>query len=287
MLCWSLGNKNQALNLLNKCNESSYAPLYLCRAMLKSGQDKLADIQKAEGLEQSSRTGLALINYYLELEDKEKAEKVAQYYFSKYPENYIIGLKYAKALCVNTKYVECIAVLKRIKVLPNEGAYEGRVIYREANLFQAINLLKKKRYSDAIKFVEQSKIWIENLGVGKPYDSDIDERLENYILASAYFKQGNPKKADDFYKKVIEKANQYSGSFNLYDLITVLSLCKTGDVDRADCMVQEWNKRQPDEKIVQWSTVIYNGEVEKARKLLDEINNVNDTNFTMIVHLLQ
>ena len=44
--------------------------------MLKSGQDKLADIQKAEQLEQSWRTGLALINYYLESGDKENAEKV-------------------------------------------------------------------------------------------------------------------------------------------------------------------------------------------------------------------
>lgn len=287
LLYWSLGNKDQALNLLNKCNESSYAPLYLCRAMLKSGQDKLADIQKAEELEQSYRTGLALINYYLESNEKEKAEKIAQYYFRKFPENYVIGLKYAKTLCVNAKYVECIAVLKRLKVLPNEGAYEGRAVYREANLYQAINLLKKKQYSKAIRFVENSKIWIENLGVGKPYDSDIDECLENYILASAYFEQGNPKKADVFYKKVIEKANYYSGSFNLNELIIALSICKAGDVDRADRMVQEWNKKQPDEKVVQWSTAIYKGEVEKARKLLDEIYNVNDNNFTIIVYLLQ
>jgi hypothetical protein len=52
-------------------------------------------------------------------------------------------------------------------------------------------------------------------------------------------------------------------------------------------MVEEWNKQQPDEKVVQWSTAIYKDEVEKARKLLDEMYNVNDNNFTIIAHLLQ
>ena len=86
---------------------------------------------------------------------------------------------------------------------------------------------------------------------------------------------------------MIEKASFYSGTFNLNELMIVLSLCKTGDVDRADRMVEEWNKQQPDEKVVQWSTAIYKGDVEKARKLLDEMYNVNDNNFTIIAHLLQ
>ena len=34
-----------------------------------------------------------------------------------------------------------------------------------------------------MKSVEDSKKWPENLGVGKPYDNMIDNRLENYLEA--------------------------------------------------------------------------------------------------------
>ena len=36
---------------------------------------------------------------------------------------------------------------------------------------------------------EKAKLWPRNLGVGKPYE--VDERLENYIIAKANNKLGN------------------------------------------------------------------------------------------------
>lgn len=39
-----------------------------------------------------------------------------------------------------------------------------------------------------------SKKWPENLGVGKPYDNMIDNRLENYLEAKVAKKQGDRQK---------------------------------------------------------------------------------------------
>jgi hypothetical protein len=37
------------------------------------------------------------------------------------------------------------------------------------------------KYQDALSDVEQSKLWFEHLGVGKPYDENIDLSVENFI----------------------------------------------------------------------------------------------------------
>jgi hypothetical protein len=81
------------------------------------------------------------------------------------------------------QYSQCISLLNKMSVLPNEGAYEGRAVYRAANLYRAIEQLNLGNYESAMKSVEDSKKWPENLGVGKPYDNMIDNRLENYLEA--------------------------------------------------------------------------------------------------------
>src|SRR5690606_6080574 len=70
-----------------------------------------------------------------------------------------------------------------IEVLPYEGAYEGRVLYRAVKLILAMNALEEGRLTDAAQFIEESKRWPENLGVGKPYDSQINTEWEDSISA--------------------------------------------------------------------------------------------------------
>ncbi len=61
------------------------------------------------------------------------------------PDNNYLGLMYAKTLIVNARYKECIEHLKNITVLPTEGSYEGRDVYKKANLRMALALLKEKK----------------------------------------------------------------------------------------------------------------------------------------------
>ena len=98
-------------------------------------------------------------------------------------------------LCVETgQYQPCISLLSRMQVLPNEGSYAGRAVYREANLYRAMEQLSHKNYKQVVKSVETSKEWPENLGVGKPYDNMIDNRLEDYLEAKAAAGQGDSRK---------------------------------------------------------------------------------------------
>ena len=46
---------------------------------------------------------------------------------------------------------------------------------------QALNQIKQQNYDTALALINISKLWPENLGAGKPYDEDIDIRLENWL----------------------------------------------------------------------------------------------------------
>lgn len=134
--CWANQDKAKALALFEGCSGANYGPFYLSRASLKEGESRLTDLLKTEQVDESWRTGLALINYY-------------------------IGLKYAKALCETSQYQPCISLLSKIQVLPNEGSYAGRAVYREANLYRAMEQLRSKNYKQVMKSVEASKEWPE------------------------------------------------------------------------------------------------------------------------------
>src|SRR6185503_13040941 len=100
-------------------------------------------------------------------------------YSKQHPENYITGMLYAKSLLLNQRYKESDAVLSKLNIIPFEGATEGRQLYREVKLMEAIDAMRNKDYKKALQFISESRLWPENLGEGKPYDADIDERLKN------------------------------------------------------------------------------------------------------------
>jgi hypothetical protein len=75
-------------------------------------------------------------------------------------------------------------VLEGMNILPNEGSSQGKEVFEQACLFQSLELIKKNKYSQAIRMIEKSKEWPENLGVGKPFKPNIriQDRLEAFCL---------------------------------------------------------------------------------------------------------
>ncbi len=294
LIRWTNQDKAKALELLENCGEADYAPFYLSRASLKEGESRLADLLKAEQIEMSWRTGFALINHYVANNQWQKAVETGKKYTKKYPSNYYIGLKYAKALCETGQYQPCISLLSRMQVLPNEGSYAGRAVYREANLYRAMEQLSHKNYKQVMKSVEASKEWPENLGVGKPYDDMIDSRLEDYLEAQAAAGQGDSRKASALLSAVAgyKTSRSYFGSGNL---LSALALRESGKVQEADRMVAAWSTDFPENRVAQWCTAIYRGEKEKAAGMLQSRNDQTDTtpweasfrdsNFGLIVRL--
>lgn len=294
LIRWANQDKAKALELLENCGEADYAPFYLSRASLKEGESRLADLLKAEQIEMSWRTGFALINHYVANNQWQKAVETGKKYTKKYPSNYYIGLKYAKALCETGQYQPCISLLSRMQVLPNEGSYAGRAVYREANLYRAMEQLSHKNYKQVVKSVETSKEWPENLGVGKPYDNMIDNRLEDYLEAKAAAGQGDSRKTSALLAAVADYTISRS-HFESGNLLSALALRESGKVQEADHMVAAWSTDFPENRVVQWCTAIYRGEKEKAVGMLQSRNDqtnttpweasFRDSNFDLIVHL--
>ena len=294
LIRWANQDKAKALELLENCGEADYAPFYLSRASLKEGESRLADLLKAEQIEMSWRTGFALINHYVANNQWQKAVETGKKYTKKYPSNYYIGLKYAKALCETGQYQPCISLLSRMQVLPNEGSYAGRAVYREANLYRAMEQLSHKNYKQVVKSVETSKEWPENLGVGKPFDNMIDNRLEDYLEAKAAAGQGDSRKTSALLAAVADYTISRS-HFESGNLLSALALRESGKVQEADHMVAAWSTDFPENRVVQWCTAIYRGEKEKAVGMLQSRNDqtnttpweasFRDSNFDLIVRL--
>ena len=294
LIRWANQDKAKALELLENCGEADYAPFYLSRASLKEGESRLADLLKAEQIEMSWRTGFALINHYVANNQWQKAVETGKKYTKKYPSNYYIGLKYAKALCETGQYQPCISLLSRMQVLPNEGSYAGRAVYREANLYRAMEQLNHKNYKQVMKSVEASKEWPENLGVGKPYDNMIDSRLEDYLEAKAAAGQGDGQKASALLSAVVGYQTSHS-YFDSGNLLSALALRELGKESEASRMVTSWSTEFPGNRIAEWCTSIYRSEKEKAAEMLKSRKEQTDTtpwessfrdsNFELIVRL--
>ncbi|MDR2773636.1 MAG: DUF5107 domain-containing protein [Tannerella sp.] len=179
-----LREKEKAAVLWEQCGDTpDDAVFYQARAQYRTGEERLKDLLHAERLEKSWRTGLALARYFQEKNQYDVMYEIAKKYITDFPDNYMLGLKYSAAMLAQKKYRECTEFLSRLKVLPNEGAYEGRVVYRKAWLFCALENVKTGDFKAALADVEESKLWPESLGVGKPYDENIDLSVENFITA--------------------------------------------------------------------------------------------------------
>ena len=266
LICHANHDKAKALEIMDNCGETDYIPFYLYRASLKKGTEQLNDLQKAARLGNDWRTGLNLIKYYAGTENWKEANITAARYYKLFPENYVIGLQYAKTLCETEQYARAILLLRKIQVLPNEGAYAGRGIYRDANLYEAMAYIKKHKYEKALTSIEESKQWIENLGVGKPYEDQIDYRVENFLSAKALVNQ--PVKASLFLERVTKTPvkNYYFESTNL---LVALALSETGQKEVADKWVSLWKTQYPSSPIIEWCTAIYQGDTALAAKILN------------------
>lgn len=264
MILHACRNKTKALELLQSRQDADYAPFYLYRASLETGAARLDDLKKAETFGNDWRTGMALIKYYAGQEDWEEANRTASRYYRLFPDQYMIGLQYARTLCETNRYAACISLLKKIHVLPNEGAYAGRQVYRNAHLFEAMRYLKAGKNAKALQAIAESKIWRENLGVGKPYEDRIDYRVENFLEAQA---SGNSPETESLREQIAAHPRN-ARYFESADLLTVTALRQTGKQAEADRRVAEWKKRYAANPVAAWCIAIYEGDTARATDLL-------------------
>ena len=110
--------------------------------------------------------------------------------------------------------------------------------------------------------------WPENLGVGKPYDTD--ERIEDYLENLYWEKKGKSSKADELGNKIIDQT-LHNDSFTASTFLGAMLLKNTGKTDEAKTIIQNWNKKEPENPVAAWSYETLFGSTEKAAALLNEI----------------
>jgi tetratricopeptide (TPR) repeat protein len=208
---WHMNHLPKVKELFSQIGaKSDYAPFYAARARLYKNDSTasaqvLSDIQRAIELDPKGwRYGADLVTYYYTRGDYGKSLAAGEKYYNLDKDNYLVGMLYAQSLIANEKYAEAKKVMTSIYILPNEGATDGRDLYKESVLMLAVNEMKKKNYSKALAYVAESRKWPESLGVGRPYDSDIDERLEDWMAYTSYSKLGNKKAAKEMLDKILK-----------------------------------------------------------------------------------
>ena len=227
----SVGQKTLGLQLLKECgNEPDSDIFYRFRAKMFKNEDYAAnekDYLKALQLNNTDwKLREEVIQFYLDNDKIEAAYKLAKKSYSKYPKNANIGLIYAKSALLNNQYGKTIEVLNDILILPFEHASESKKIYTDAHILMALDNMQSKNYKRAISFLESSKEWPENLGVGKPFHAD--ERLQDYLLAVNFELLKDSRKSEQILTNILSYQNNNKKMVSANELFELLSLKKLG-----------------------------------------------------------
>ncbi len=253
LIQWYCNNLIKAKELFEKCvSEPDYAPFYISRGILLSDdQTKQDDVQKdfkrAILIDPKEwRTWHTLTNFYERTGSFSKQYDNAKKAYQKFLDNPFISLDYASSLVNVKKPKDCLDVLSKTRVFPQEGAREGHDIFETANIAQALTSIEQKRYKEAVKYLEKAKEFPENLGVGKPYDPDY--RILDYLLAYCANETGNEKKSLQYYDNITDFSSDPERFFTARNInsnyITYMVLKNLGKEKEATKLIEGWKNYQ-------------------------------------------
>ncbi len=280
----AIQRSEDAVRLFSSCGqEPDYAPFYLTRAaFLEPQNDKklLADLQSAQKLApEDLRASGELIDYYDSRNEHRMTLALATAAYKKHKDSQVIGLKYVRALISNGEYAKSLKILDGMNILPNEGASQGKVVFEQANLFLAMELIRNGKYTEAIKMIDKSKEWPENLGVGKPYDVDI--RIQDYLKIFCLDKLSRKSEAAVLQKSVIDYTNQHMApSFSNILAIKLLEI--NGEDEAANVLIQKMGNS--DDPIQKWVVATSKKDLSAISDL--EIGFSKNTSFLIVKKLL-
>jgi len=243
-------------------NEPQFAPFYAARAAMVMGTTDETDLKKAVSLEPNEwRYTKLLAEYEVDHNQYANALSIIQPFYQNYPENYIIGILYAKVLLLNKRYKDCTDLLIKINILPFEGATIGRELYHEAELMQAIDNMSSKKYATALAYINDAKKWPQNLGVGKPYAENIDARLEDWMTYLCYMQTGKTKEAAALLHKITtfnpKIENTVIDFLPANDLVSAWAIEKLNGKQKAAGWLNAQVKQFPDNDIVAWCKKVF------------------------------
>ncbi|MFN8060199.1 MAG: DUF5107 domain-containing protein [Vicinamibacterales bacterium] len=252
-----LGDVERARRLLAELGTTpDFAPFYAVRAQLSPGTPQaLADLRRAADLDPREwRYGRLLVERALAEKDVDDAERLAARYRAADPGNYLIGTLHARTLLRQRRYADALDRLSQLTLLPFEGSTEGRSLHREANLMLALDALDGRRIADAERFISSARQWPENLGAGKPYPEDTDERLEDWLEASVLEARGATEEARALLARIASVRGTRGGVGALVSALALQRLDRPIDPSSTDASTSA------DPAFAAWSRRVLQGE---------------------------
>ena len=184
---WHRGRLREAATIFDALGQlPRFAPFYAARATFPglTVDAQLADLTRAAELDPAEwRYGKLLAERLLLAGDGVSAAATTSRYVARFPASYILGLTHARALLAAGRHGEANTLLDTLKILPYEGSGEGHALFREAKLLVALDAMRERRWDEADRLIAAARTWPERLGAGRPYDADVDERLESLLAA--------------------------------------------------------------------------------------------------------
>lgn len=167
-------------------------------------------------------------------------------------------------------YFDAKEALMRTTILPSEGARDGRTTYRQACIMESLRFYEKGNYNAAIELIDQSRLWPENLGAGKPYESD--ERIEDFLEGKYREKLGQLSTTQKMYQKIIEFSEKRIPTYNSTDYLYVLALKNLKRLDKIDSFFNNWEKNKPEDPILRWVKAVFNDNINETSEIESLIN---------------
>lgn len=276
LLYWGKGRTAEAGELFDGLGDRpDYAPFYLTRAELRKelnagDKEVLGDYQTARRMDPGSwRSRDALVSHYMEAGEPEQALKHAEEAYGQFPDRDPIEMGYARALLATGNYAEGAALLDRMRILPYEGASEGRVLFGRTNTFLALQQMEAGNYEASLRSLKKAQTWPEELGVGKPYNPDV--RLQRYLQAAVNEEMGNSDRARALMEEVADYTREHPDRRGAGLYFGALALRQTGREAAARSLLEEWQSEQPGNRMSDWAVARFDGNSSQAEDIEKEI----------------
>ena len=263
LIHWDRGNIENALSsffyppLSDNSDKITYAPIFYTRYLLienylnEAPQTKITEKERTElkqllykelnralKLDTSNwRFYQKLSQHFLKYNEPDSALLYAQQAHHKFPDNFAIGMNYAKMLLANKKYDESLYILNKTQVLPFEGAHEGHTVYAQAQLYGTMELIKGKKYKQALKKLDAAREFPENLGVGSPYDPE--ERMIDYLADFCHRQLKQETQAKAALQKIADYTLSHRQNPNALHYLGIEALRRLGRQNEANLLLEK------------------------------------------------
>lgn len=231
LIYWQNNQTDKARSLFDSCGtEPEFVPFYLAKAELFGNDSATAGaaLEKAYSLDPGYwRTGIKLTRYYDRENEPGKALETADHNFKAHPESFIVGLQYAQMLKLSGRYSDALAVLGKLEMLPAEGDVNAHELFRETNILQALEFMKKGKWKKAVISLNDAEKWPENLFSGEPYLAD--NRITQFLRAYCFDRLKIRAEADKSFAYIVAYKNPDGWTSNLGNLLTKIAAGRSHD----------------------------------------------------------